>query len=159
MDIQKDTLRIPKPEHRHISADYFGAENRTSRRTTVADHRDSVDESEHVAEAQTETLSEVLADERSRAIVEALAANDGELHVAELADEVVKREQGDDRSAIEAVPPRVYTLVSGGGLVSIIGSYFEIGAFAALSVTAWIRVVFGLLLALSVYAVIAQRRS
>ncbi|WP_158237395.1 hypothetical protein [Halegenticoccus soli] len=57
-----------------------------------------------------------------------------ELGLSKLTDEVIKREQtGHQWGPADVVPAWVYTLVSGGGVVSILGSYFSIGVFATLS--------------------------
>ncbi|WP_129116716.1 hypothetical protein [Halegenticoccus tardaugens] len=126
----------------------------------MSGQRGSVRETEHDPDTHEDDLSEILSDDRSRAVIEALAANDGELHVSELVEEVLERqEDSSQRTADGVVPVGVYTLVSGGGLGGIVGSYFELGAFAALSVVEWAIGVFGLLFVISVYATISRRRN
>ncbi|WP_129116733.1 hypothetical protein [Halegenticoccus tardaugens] len=124
-------------------------------------HQEFACKREHEPDAQGETLSEILDDERSRAVIEALADADGELHLSELTEEVLERERehhGIDRPAKSAVPWWVYTGVSGAGLISLIGSYVEVGPFTILSVTDWTGMTFGLLLPLAAYTAIVQRR-
>ncbi|WP_101296325.1 hypothetical protein [Halegenticoccus soli] len=86
-----------------------------------------------------------------RAIVEALRESGGELEVSELVDEVVRRER-DARptprtveKARAAVPDWVFCLVSLGGLVSVVGSYFGVLFFSLLSVLSWATLAFGTL--------------
>ncbi|WP_143423185.1 hypothetical protein [Halegenticoccus soli] len=118
----------------------------------------SVRETGHEPDTHADDLSEIMSDDRSRAVIEALAATDGELHVSELVEEILEREQvNTQQSADEVVPVGVYTLVSGGGLVGIVGSYFEVDAFAFLSDVQWAALTFGLLLVLSVYSAVARR--
>ncbi|WP_164974770.1 hypothetical protein [Halegenticoccus tardaugens] len=123
-------------------------------------HQQIAAKSECRSDAHEEMVSENISDERTRAIVAALKANGGELQLSELTDEVIKRERTSHQWApTDVVPAWVYTLVSGGGVVSILGSYLKIGVFATLSVSMWTGVTFGLLLTLSVSAAIAQRRN
>ncbi|WP_101294647.1 hypothetical protein [Halegenticoccus soli] len=116
-------------------------------------------ESEAGIDGRAEDISEILTDERSRAIVQALVENEGELHISELVDEVIERERngfdggGDDLSVgWRSIPPWAFSLVSLGGITTVLGSHFEIGHFVVLSIEAWASVFFGLLVALHVYS-------
>ncbi|WP_101296033.1 hypothetical protein [Halegenticoccus soli] len=127
----------------------------------MSGQRESVRKTEHEPDTQGETLSEILDDERSRAVISALADADGELHLSKLTEEVLEREkehQRMDRPAESVVPGWVYTFLSGAGLISVVGSYFEVGPFATLSVVHWTEVIFGLFLVLSCYSIVTQAR-